>query len=1155
MPRRSFSPTWSALFWVLTLMSSGLAVAARAQPAAAITAAAPPTFKSPDSVPPSLRWPRQDEARRLEVLAAEAQDAESERRWPAALRAVREGLSIERRTFGPLHPQVAATFNWIARLLAEDGRPREAAVYFRRAVEIATSSLGPDHPITGRYDGDLAADLDALGDFALAGPLFETALQINRSAFGASHLTTATALDNLANHLKLIGDYSKAEPYLRESLEIRRKGSGEASRLTAVSYNNLAVLLDADGRSAEALELHQHALAIRRASLGEADLLTAQSYDNLAGCLDALGRYQEAESLHRSAMSIRNAAPNAPSAEISTGLANLAFNLNAQGRVAEAEPLYRRALEMARAGQSDFHPSTATLFNNLASNLNAQGRYSGAEALYRRALLIRRATLGEAHADTGASLNNLAFNLNAQHRFDAAEGLLRTALDIDRRALGDRHPTVAAAYTNLAINLDAQSRWTEAEDAYRKALAIREATVGDRHPDTASAKNNLAYNLMAQGRATAAEPLYSQALAIRLEALGERHPLTAAVLNNLAFSLAAQDRLGEAEALSARAVTIARTVRQVSNGAGESGAEAALRKARAGQGDGPEPLRYIYGGYVRLAYLASAKSEGLTGELRDQAFLAAQDSMISKAGQAMANAAARAAAGRGTLGAKVERQQRLAEAVRQLDIDLITAQGEGDAIKERALKTRWSAALEELTQLDQELARDYPSYAQLVSPLALTRTTLQERLAPDEGLLLIVSAGEDMFSFAVSKTQVTWSRLAGGDRQIGERVEALRCQVDPATCGKPGRNASGAAGSSAGKRAYDRAAAYGLYRDLVAPVEGALSGVTKLYVTTSGPLSGLPLGVLVTAPPGEDEDGTDPETLKATSWFSDKFALTTLPTVSSLRPLAPQAPEKAVRAGGSAFRGYGAPTLAGRSGGHRSGAQPPFFRGVSDAGLSLADPDSLRRQLAPLPGTKVELQAMADALKATKDSLRLGAADTERAVRADPTITTAAVIAFATHGLLPTDRIEGLQEPGLVFTPPQTASDEDDGVLAASEVSRMSFSADWIILSACNTASSDGTPGADGLSSLSRAFLYAGAHALLASHWRVSDQVTAALTVETLTLKRDHPGITKAEALKQAMINIRNGERPDGSKITGWTPAWTHPSAWAPFSLIANSAG
>jgi CHAT domain-containing protein len=124
--------------------------------------------------------------------------------------------------------------------------------------------------------------------------------------------------------------------------------------------------------------------------------------------------------------------------------------------------------------------------------------------------------------------------------------------------------------------------------------------------------------------------------------------------------------------------------------------------------------------------------------------------------------------------------------------------------------------------------------------------------------------------------------------------------------------------------------------------------------------------------------------------------------------------------------------------------------------------------------------------------------------------------------------------------------------VTASEASGLSLNAEWVILSACNTASPVGTPGSASLSSLARAFLYAGTHALLASHWRVADDATAALTVETLAAARASPSLTRAQAFQRAQRAVRTGRRADGSPMAQWNDSWTHPSAWAPLSLISD---
>ena len=74
-----------------------------------------------------------------------------------------------------------------------------------------------------------------------------------------------------------------------------------------------------------------------------------------------------------------------------------------------------------------------------------------------------------------------------------------------------------------------------------------------------------------------------------------------------------------------------------------------------------------------------------------------------------------------------------------------------------------------------------------------------------------------------------------------------------------------------------------------------------------------------------------------------------------------------------------------------------------------------------------------------------------------------------------------LAEPALVLTPPAdeaaASALQDHGLLTASEVAQLKLNADWVVLSACNTAAGEGN--AEALSGLARAFFYAGARALL----------------------------------------------------------------------------
>ena len=117
----------------------------------------------------------------------------------------------------------------------------------------------------------------------------------------------------------------------------------------------------------------------------------------------------------------------------------------------------------------------------------------------------------------------------------------------------------------------------------------------------------------------------------------------------------------------------------------------------------------------------------------------------------------------------------------------------------------------------------------------------------------------------------------------------------------------------------------------------------------------------------------------------------------------------------------------------------------------------------------------------------------------------------------------------------------DDGLLTASEVAQLKLNADWVVLSACNTAET-GVQEAEALSGLARAFFYAGARALLVSHWRVNSDAAVKLTTKTFAALKAAPKIGRAEALRRAMKDI----------LENGTDQETHPAYWAPFFVVGE---
>ena len=843
----------------------------------------------------------------------------------------------------------------------------------------------------------------------------------------------------------------------------------------------------AQGRYVDAEAFSKRSLAIREKALGPDHPDVAASLNSLAAMYQVQGRYADAEPLYKRSLAIREKALGPGNPYLAESLNNLAVLYKAQGRYVDAEAFLKRSLAIREKALGPDHPDVAASLDSLANVYGAQGsHYADAEQLYKRSLAIWEKALGPDHPDVAASLNNLASLYIKHGRSADAEPLLKRSLAIKEKVLGPDHTDVAVSLYNLAMLYGAEGRYADAEALLKQSLAIREKALGPDHIDVGASLNTLATLYEAQGRSADVEPLLKRSLAIAENALGPAHPDVAVSLNNLAALFEDQGRYEDALEL------VQRTISQGS-----------ARKD------------------VALGILYGSQSKTLISptEALEASYIVLQRSSSSAAGEAISQLATRFAAGTTELAQLVRRDQDLAGEAERLDKSIIAAvskpPAERNATSEEHIRKRIAEITSEQARLQELFNQRFPDYVALSKPQPLSIQETQALLADDEALIT-VDLDEKTYVWVITRNRAEWRPLSVSAEDVSKEVRTLRTGLDPDSV-KP----------------FDRDLAYQLYQQILGPIAEVIAKKTRLSFVLGGALTSLPPQVLITSDPEGKE-------LASVDWLVRKYAITILPSVASLKILR----GKDVVTAAKPLIGFGNPVFDRTKqtvskqvvGFNRS--LTSFYRGVT------ADTTALAKALPALPETADELRAVAKILGAKPEDIKLGEAASVTAVKKEP-LATYRVVYFATHALV-AGEVEKFAkvkaEPALVLSIPNKPSDEDDGLLRASEVAMLKLNADFVVLSACNTAAGD-KPGAEALSGLARAFLYAGAKSLVVSHWEVDSEATVELTDGLFEVLKANPHLSHAEALQASMLQmIANSSKPE----------WAQPKFWAPFIVVGE---
>ena len=1082
-------------------------------------------------------------------------------------------LKAATRVFGREHPDTLTVITNLAGLRQLQGRGADARALAEEALLAARKILGPGHPTTEAYRASLVEMCENQGLLAELLRIHEETLRYRRVVLSDDDLMIAAALTSVADaHLRR-GEYAEAEGLYAEALRRSRELVGERGPDTIVCMSNLGLLYHQMGRYEEARELLEAAAATAVAELGPDNPGTFSAKNNLALLLGALGEYQRSRRLYEEVLAGRRRVFGEEDPETWRSMHNLALDLSRGGLQQEAQPLLEEVLRLRQEHLSPDHPLTLLSLNALGIVLVSRGLYSEAQPLFEEALRRREATLGDNHPDTLISLANLGSLLMSQDRRDRAKPVLEEVLRRRKAVLGERHPLVADALASLGVLASDEGDQGRAQALFEASAKLRRELFGPEHPDTLIAVNNLASLASMRGDTAKAIAMLDEAVAGAKAGMGPEHPTTLVFMANLALAYSGAGRRDESRALYEEVVaaekrvlgpyhpevlatqSLLASVYEISGMLAEADRTwddqfeqtgrflelvlwGADDQTRSSYLDGQRPASAAALSYFARRGTPEASRRMLEHALERKGMLLAIASGVHAATKASADPKLKGVAT--TL------------AARRSELAALAVAGPMKRTPE-AHEARMRELGREIEELEARLGRFAEAAGRarrVVTPDQVSRALGEDGVLVDFLAFSWVAPAEESADWEVLVAVVLDPKaeppvrvvLLGDLRPIAKDVRAYGQAL-----GLADRSAPPSYLDQLARALYDR-----LWAPLVPHLRG---GRATVYLVPDGALHLLPFAAL-----------KDPEGRYLVQ--TQDFVLLTSGRDLVQQPAAPSTEPALVLASPS----YDHP-------------DPPPAQGAAGQRAARTSGRSLRDvYFGPLPGTAREGQEIARLLGERNLPVIVRAAleATEQALMAQPR---PRLLHLATHGFFlegqPETRAPTSDVRGLMLRPKPTGAAAavasphaalqqqvtgnpllrsglaltganlgvlgvegaaqpggSDGILTAMEVLALDLvGTQLVVLSACQTGLGEVRPG-EGVYGLRRAFMEAGARAVLSTLWSVDDEGTRAFMERFYT--HFLGGASAPEAVRRAQRELIESER------------WRHPNFWAPFVVVGR---
>ena len=920
--------------------------------------------------------------------------------------------------------------------------------------------------------------LERWGKYDEALGLLNENLDVAYDWLGEDHLLIGDMYNKLGVIAYRRGYYTLAIEHFFESLFIRQERLGSSNFLVGRSKNNIGASYADLGDFDKALEFYKEALSIRLGALGENNGDVAQDYNNIGVALKNKGDFDESLIFHERALSIRIKVFDDAHPAVGASYYNTGITHSSKGQFEKAIENHKKSLEIWEKSFPDGHPLIGYALGALSSDYRGLERYEEALAYEKRSLAEASRTMGVNHFAAGYSFQNIGRILHEKGDFDGAmENYLRMVHIWNNNSV-KQHPALSQTYCKIGELFHEQNEFDKALD----------------YVDLCFQANHLEYNLFYPEEELDINDFSSDKELLQSLILRAQIYRSQAEYENNTQSLETALRTYQ----KVLGVIEAHSLSFKNNGSKLLLAEQATQV-------------YEEGIQVALQLLRITGDESYL----NSAFQFAEQGKASVLIDAMNEADALKTAGIPDSLLQQEKELRLLLTHHDKTLKSELIKGErADQKRVSSEKENFFKVKKNYDDLVDTFEKTYPAYYDLkyTSYTASLNDVVDKMLSPEELMIEYVLGRDSLYIFLVADS-FRDIEVVPIDSTLDNHVENFRRGL-----GERNRN-------------LYIPSAYALYSVLVEPVLDIAQKRNTWVIVADDMLNGIPFGAFISEYRPVNSNYFDLPFLIHNHSFRYIYSATLELNQDALK----MRKHVGIAGGESEKKDFMA-------------FAPVFEGGITgwERGTEMLEgfkPDSVSfNGWGHLPQSEKEVESIHSMFRKKYPLWKSWFGDQSQIYlheeASEHTLKTIDLsqykyVHLATHGVV-NKSVPELS--GIIMA--QDTTGGEDGILHLSEVYNLDLDAELVVLSACQTGVGKVARG-EGLMSLTRGFMYAGADALLASYWQVGDGSTNSLMVSFYDYLLN--GYSKTESLRLAKMDLMDRY-----------PQLAHPYYWASFALIGK---